>query len=65
VFLIADNQIVNEQFLEDINNILNSGEVPNLFPKDEFETIEQDLRPIAAKRKVFDNMYGFFIGRVQ
>ena len=31
VFLFADTQIVIEAFVEDINNILNSGEVPNLF----------------------------------
>lgn len=31
VFLFSDNQIVNEGFIEDINNILSVGEVPNLF----------------------------------
>ena len=30
VFLFTDTQIVQEAFLEDINNILNSGDVPNL-----------------------------------
>ena len=30
VFLFTDIQIVVEEFLGDINNILNSGEVPNL-----------------------------------
>ena len=34
-FLFADTQIVYESFLEDINNILNTGEVPNLFAADE------------------------------
>ena len=28
MFLFSDNQIKNEGFVEDINNILNSGEVP-------------------------------------
>ena len=39
VFLFADTQIVIEAFVEDINNILNSGEVPNLFANDEWEKI--------------------------
>ena len=30
-FLFVDTQIINEQMLEDINNILNSGDVPNLY----------------------------------
>ena len=30
VFTLTDSQIVNETFLEDINNILNTGEIPNL-----------------------------------
>ena len=35
VFLFSDTQIKDEGFVEDINNILNSGEVPNMFPQDE------------------------------
>jgi dynein heavy chain len=35
VFLFNDTQIKMESFLEDINNILNTGEVPNMFAKDE------------------------------
>lgn len=31
VFLFSDTQIVQEGFLEDINNMLNSGEVPGMF----------------------------------
>lgn len=36
VFLFSDTQIVDESFLEDINNLLSSGEVPNLYEQDEF-----------------------------
>ena len=35
VFLFTDSQIVMETMLEDLNNVLNTGSVPNLFPPDE------------------------------
>lgn len=35
VFLFSDTQILKEQMVEDISNLLNNGEVPNLFPQDE------------------------------
>lgn len=47
VFLFSDTQIVTETFLEDINNILNSGEVPNLYESDELEKIVGLVRPLA------------------
>lgn len=42
VFLFNDTQVVEESFLEDINNILSSGEVPNLYKPDEFEEVHID-----------------------
>lgn len=35
VFLFRDSQVKYESFIEDINNLLNNGEVPNLFPPEE------------------------------
>ena len=37
VFLFSDTQIKEESFLEDINNILNSGDVPNIYAQDELD----------------------------
>ncbi|KAJ3216110.1 Dynein heavy chain 6, axonemal [Dinochytrium kinnereticum] len=68
VFLISDTQIKTEVFLEDINNILNSGEVPSLFEFDEREKILGDLRSLARDRGLpedRDSMYQFFINRVR
>jgi Dynein, heavy chain len=35
LFLFSDTEIKDESFVEDINIILNTGEVPNLFASDE------------------------------
>jgi dynein heavy chain len=48
-FLFSDTQIVFESFLEDINNLLNSGEIPNLFPPDEKVNICDELAPRARE----------------
>ena len=39
MFLMTDAQVPNEQFLVLINDMLSSGEVPDLFPEDEVENI--------------------------
>ncbi|XP_011297154.1 dynein heavy chain 1, axonemal-like [Fopius arisanus] len=44
VFLFSDTQIKDESYLEDIHNILNSGDVPNIYQKDEMEKIYSDMR---------------------
>lgn len=69
VFLFTDTQIVVEEFLEDINNILNSGEVPNLFEPDEYERMVIGCRPAAKDAGIAegdrDAIFNFFINRVR
>ncbi|NXJ14869.1 DYH7 protein, partial [Odontophorus gujanensis] len=50
VFLFTDTQIKKESFLEDINNLLNVGEVPNLFAVDEKQEICEQMRQIDRQR---------------
>lgn len=38
-FIFVDTQIVDEQMLEDINNILNGGDVPNLYRAEDMDPI--------------------------
>nr|XP_037867096.1 dynein heavy chain 8, axonemal isoform X3 [Bombyx mori] len=67
-FIFTDNDIKDEQFLEFLNNILSSGEIANLFAKDEMDEILNELTPImkkyAPKRiPVPDVLYEYFIMR--
>ena len=50
VFLFTDTQIKEEAFLEDINNLLNAGEVPNLFAIDEKQQIIDKMRQLDKQR---------------
>ncbi|CAL8240697.1 unnamed protein product [Merluccius merluccius] len=51
VFLFTDTQIKKESFLEDISNLLNTGEVPNLFAVDEKQEICERMRLLDRQRE--------------
>ena len=68
MFLFVDTQVVFEGMLEDINNILNSGEVPNLFANDEWEKIISACRKPCEEAGITptkDNIKAFFVSRVR
>ncbi|MEJ1273900.1 hypothetical protein NN561_004775 [Cricetulus griseus] len=70
VFLFSDNQIKDESFVEDINMLLNTGDVPNIFPADEkaelVEKMQTAVRTEGEKIEVTPvSMYNFFIDRVK
>ncbi|XP_078184177.1 dynein axonemal heavy chain 7 isoform X4 [Callithrix jacchus] len=50
VFLFTDTQIKKESFLEDVNNLLNAGEIPNLFALDEKQEIYDKMRHLDRQR---------------
>uniref|UniRef100_A0A8C4VID0 Dynein axonemal heavy chain 3 n=1 Tax=Falco tinnunculus TaxID=100819 RepID=A0A8C4VID0_FALTI len=69
-FLFCDNQIKDEAFLEDINMLLNTGDVPNIFAADEKAEIVEKMQGAARmeNRKIEATplaMYNFFIERVK
>ncbi|XP_067117728.1 dynein axonemal heavy chain 7 [Osmerus mordax] len=51
VFLFTDTQITKESFLEDVSNLLNTGEVPNLFAVDEKQEICERMRVLDRQRE--------------
>ncbi|XP_039655501.1 dynein heavy chain 7, axonemal isoform X3 [Perca fluviatilis] len=68
VFLLTDAQIKDEAFLEDVDSVLNTGEVPNLFAIDEKQEIMETVRPIAqAGNKNLElsplTLFAFFVAR--
>ncbi|KAK9803422.1 hypothetical protein WJX72_010826 [[Myrmecia] bisecta] len=68
LFLFTDTQIVMESFLEDINNLLNSGEVPNMMRLEDQEEIASAMRPLmqaAAVPTTKNNINAFFVDRVR
>jgi dynein heavy chain len=69
-FIFTDAEIKEEGFLEFINQILMTGEVAGLFPKEELDMIVNDIRPALKKEApgvidTWDNLYAFFLGRVR
>uniref|UniRef100_A0A803W9U6 Dynein axonemal heavy chain 3 n=1 Tax=Ficedula albicollis TaxID=59894 RepID=A0A803W9U6_FICAL len=69
-FLFCDNQIKDESFVEDINMLLNTGDVPNIFAADEKAEIVEKMQSAARmeNRKIEATplaMYSFFIERVK
>ncbi|XP_029908318.1 dynein heavy chain 1, axonemal [Myripristis murdjan] len=67
-FLFVDTQIKSESFLEDVNNILNSGDVPNLYASDEQERILTAMKPVVqdlGQQPTKANLMAAYIRRVR
>jgi len=68
VFLFSDTQIKNESFLEDINNILNSGNVPGIYETPELDQIYAALKPVVqaeGMQLTKANMFAKYCSRVR
>ncbi|XP_036884188.1 dynein heavy chain 9, axonemal isoform X2 [Sturnira hondurensis] len=68
VFLMTDAQVAHEKFLVLINDLLASGEVPDLYSDDEVENIINNMRNEVKSQGLVDNRencWKFFIDRVR
>ncbi|XP_037664377.1 dynein heavy chain 9, axonemal isoform X3 [Choloepus didactylus] len=68
VFLMTDAQVVDERFLVLINDLLASGEIPDLYSDDEVENIINNVRNEVKSQGLVDNRencWKFFIDRVR
>jgi len=69
-FILTDNEIKSEGFLEFINNMLATGEIGGLIPRDELDEILNGLISVMKEKypkriATLDNLYDFFIERVK
>ena len=67
-FLFVDTQIINEQMLEDLNNVLNGGDVPGLYKKEDFEAIDKCGRQLCIEQQLAVNkmnMFGCYVKRIK
>lgn len=68
MFLMTDAQVPNENFLVLINDMLATGEIPDMFPDDEIENIIAGVRNEVKGAGIVDsreNCWKFFIDRVR
>ncbi|KAL7670049.1 hypothetical protein ACOME3_004989 [Neoechinorhynchus agilis] len=70
VLLISDDQLINDQFLEDINGFLNNGEIANLWERPgELEQIlistNRTLKDLQRSEDTYEMMYEEFMLRVR
>ncbi|KAF4680282.1 hypothetical protein FOZ63_005434, partial [Perkinsus olseni] len=67
-FLFSDTEICEESFLEDVSNILSSGEVPNLYAADELNQVRTALEKPAKEAGIAfgpEAIYDFFLSRIR
>lgn len=70
VFLFPDTKIKEESFIEDVNGLLNSGDIPNLFAADEKQSLIESISTKAIEEgKAGDGgptaLYNYFLEQVK
>jgi dynein heavy chain len=67
-FLFTEGQITNEKFLVYINDLLSSGEIPDLYVTEDKDAIVNNVRPAVKGAGILDNKencWNYFIARVR
>ncbi|KAF8787223.1 Dynein beta chain like protein [Argiope bruennichi] len=68
LFMMSDAQVADERFLVLINDLLSSGDIPDLFPEAEVENIISALRSEVKSAGIYDsreNCWNYFINKVK
>jgi dynein heavy chain len=68
MFLFTDSQIVDERFLVYLNDLLSSGNIPDLFAPEEKDDLMNGVRSEAKQAGIIDtreNLWSYFIDKVK
>lgn len=68
LFILTDSQITNEKFLVYINDMLSSGWVPDMFPKEEKDAVLSKVRSEAKSAGYLDtpdSLFDFFLDKTR
>jgi len=70
LFIFSDNDVIEESFLEDIQNMLSGGIVPNMYTNDDMNKLREELRkPFKKAHKdqveTSDALNEFFVDRIK
>ena len=60
ILIFSDSQNAKENVYDDISNLLNNGEIPNLYPADEKAKIVEDVSNIMPNG-TYNQKYSYFV----
>ena len=64
ILLLEDHQLLEPTYLELVNSLLSSGEIPGLFTAEELEPLLSPLKDLAADKGFLGPLHSFFSSRV-
>lgn len=61
VYIIEDYQLLNDAFLQSINSLLSSGDIPGIFTVQEFDSFLTSLREQASQDAFRGDLYSYYV----
>uniref|UniRef100_A0A158Q7Q4 Cytoplasmic dynein 2 heavy chain 1 n=1 Tax=Elaeophora elaphi TaxID=1147741 RepID=A0A158Q7Q4_9BILA len=65
VYIVEDYQLLHEAFLQSINSLLSSGNLPGIFSGQEFDSFLVSLREQASQDAFQGDLYSYFVMKVK
>ena len=65
LFFVEDHHIIKKEFLEMLNSLLSSGEVPGLYRQEEIESLLSNTADEIRRENFGKSLYDCFVARVQ